>query len=90
MWEPFHMDLEPEPLHKGFIQQKAVTKNLSRFPKSGPASVVVNGMMMNPYPHSQHMMIVKHLVNIWRGCGSHSTWVWSLNHCIKTSFSTKQ
>jgi hypothetical protein len=47
-------------------------------------------MMMDPYPHPQHMKVAKHLVHIWTRCGNHSTWVWSLNHCTKASFSTKQ
>ena len=90
MWIPFHMGLEPEPLHKCFIQNQAGTQNFRRLSKSGPACVVVNGMMMDPYPHSQHMKVVTHLVYVWSGCGNRSTWVWSLNHCTKASFSTKQ
>ena len=56
----FHMGLEPQPLHKGFIQHQAVlTRDFSRLPKSGPATVGVNGVMTDPYPHPQHMKDVK-------------------------------
>ena len=88
MQEPFHMGLEPQPSHKGkgFIQHQAGTRDV----KSGPASVMVYGMMTDPYPHPQHMKVVKHVVYIWSGCRNHSTWVWRLNHHTKASFSTKQ
>ncbi len=43
-----------------------------------------------PYPHPQHMKVVTHLVYVWSGCGNHSMWVWSLNHCTRASFSAKQ
>ena len=49
-----------------------------------------NGMMMDPYPHPQHMKVVKQLSYVWSGCGNHSMWVWSLNHCTRASFSAKQ
>jgi len=39
-----------------------------------------NGMMMDPYPHPQHMKVH----------GKHSMWVWSLNHCTRASFGAKQ
>ena len=48
------------------------------------------GMMMDPYPHPQHMKVAKHLVYMWSRCGNRFTWVWSLNHCTEASFSTKQ
>jgi hypothetical protein len=34
-----------------------------------------NGIMTDPYPHPQHMKVVKHLVYVWIGYGNHSTWV---------------
>ena len=49
-----------------------------------------NGMMVDPYPHPQHVKVVKHLLYVCRICGNHSTWVWSHNHCTRASFSTKQ
>ena len=27
----------------------------------------VNGMITDPYPHPQHMKVVKHLVYVWSG-----------------------
>ena len=40
MWKPFHMDLKPQPLHKGFIQIQAVTQDISQLSlsKSGLAT----------------------------------------------------
>jgi len=49
-----------------------------------------NGMMMDPYPHPQHMKVVKHLSYNWRGGGNHSMWIWSLNQGTVASFSFKQ
>ena len=49
-----------------------------------------NGMMMDPYPHSQHMKVVKHLPYAWRGCANHSMWVWSLRQCMGASFCAHQ
>ena len=49
-----------------------------------------NGMMTDPYPHPQHMKVVKHLSYVWRGCVNHSMWVWSLKQCTRGSFSAKQ
>jgi hypothetical protein len=36
-----------------------------------------NGTMMDPYPHPQHMKVVKRLVYVWSGYGNHSMWVLS-------------
>ncbi len=41
MWEPFHVGLEPQPLHNGNVCCPAVTQFSSRYPKSWPTSVVV-------------------------------------------------
>jgi hypothetical protein len=49
-----------------------------------------NDMMMDPYPHPQHMMDVKHLVYVWGGSENHSMWIWSLNQYTLASFGTKQ
>ena len=47
-------------------------------------------MMMDPYPHPQHMKVIKHLSYVWRGFGNHSMWVWSLNQCTITIYSANQ
>ena len=47
-------------------------------------------MMTDPCPHPLHVTIVNHLVYVWSGCGNHSMWVWSLNHCTRASFGAKQ
>ena len=49
-----------------------------------------NSMMGAPYPHPQHIMFVNHLVYVWSGCGNHSMWDESLNHCMMVSFDTQQ
>jgi hypothetical protein len=49
-----------------------------------------NGLMMDQYPHPQHMKVVKYLGYIWTGCGSQSMWVWSLNQCAMASLGAKQ
>jgi hypothetical protein len=89
-WDPFHMGLEPQPMHKGFIHHQAVTKDFSRLPKSGLITVDGNSMMMDPYPHPQHMRHVIPLVYVWSKGGIHSTWVWSINQCTRASYTTKQ
>ena len=38
-----------------------------------------NVMKTDPYPHPQHMKIVKHLVYVWSGYENHSMWVLILN-----------
>jgi hypothetical protein len=133
--EPFHMGLEPQPLHKGFIHYQGVTRDFIWLPKFWLAGLMVmawwwihipihsiwwlsntlymfgvdketiphgfgasttaqrlhlaprprsdprfhltsqiliymscgNGMMTDPYPHPQHMKVVKHLVYVWSG-----------------------
>jgi hypothetical protein len=87
------MGLEPQPMHKGFIQCQAVTSSDSGFQ---PTYQILtgkcdgNGMMTDLYPHPQHMKVVNHLLYVWSGCGRHSKWVWSLNQCTRASFSAKQ
>ena len=34
----------------------------------------VNGTMTDPYPHPQHMKVVKHLLYAWSGCKSIPHW----------------
>jgi hypothetical protein len=35
-----------------------------------------NSMMMDPYPHPQHMKVVNHLSHVWSGSGNqHFMWV---------------
>jgi hypothetical protein len=41
VWEPFNMDLEPQPMHTGFIQRQAVTRDLTILPKSKLISILV-------------------------------------------------
>ena len=36
------------------------------------------------------MYVIQHLEYVWRGCGDHSMWVWSLNHCIINSFDARK
>jgi hypothetical protein len=40
-----------------------------------------NGMVMDPYAHPQQMNVLEHLEYASGGCGNHSRWVLSLNHC---------
>jgi len=40
IWEPFHVGLEPQPLHHGVICSSAVNQNFRRLPKSWPIHVV--------------------------------------------------
>ena len=47
---------------------------------------VGNCMMTDPYPQEQNTKVVYDLVYVWSGCGSHSMWVLSLNHCAMASF----
>ena len=35
-----------------------------------------NGMMMDSYPHPQHMKVVNHLSYVWSGSGNHFMWVY--------------
>ena len=64
MREPFHMDFEPQPLHKGFFQHQAVTQDLSWLPKSGPGSVVLMAWWWIHIPiHS-----IWRLSNTWYMC----------------------
>ena len=51
---------------------------------------VGNSMMGAPYPHPHHLIFAKYLVYVWNGCGNHSMWVKSLNHCMMVSFGTQQ
>ena len=90
MWDPFHMGLEPLPMHKGFIYHQAVTQDFSRLPKSGLRTVDGNSMTMDPYPHPQHMKVVNHLAYVWSACENHSMWVWSLNQCTRALFAVPQ
>ena len=70
VWEAFHVDLEPQPLHEGIVWRQAVTQDgfwlvfQILTDKYGG-----NIMMMGPYPHPQHMMFVNHLAHVWSGCG---------------------
>jgi hypothetical protein len=48
------------------------------FPNPNPRKYGRNSMMMDPYPHPQHMKDVKHLSYVVRGCGNQSMRVWSL------------
>ena len=48
------------------------------------------GMMMDPYPHPQHLKVVKPLSYVWSGYENHSMWVWSLKHFTRASFGVKQ
>ena len=52
--------------------------------------LIGNGMMMDLYPHPQHMKVVNHFSYVWRGYGYHSMWISSLNQCTVVSFSAKQ
>ena len=90
MWEPIHVGLEPQPLHKDFIWRQAVTSGFELTSQILTDRCGGNGMMMHPYPHPLHMKIVNHLSYVWSGCGNQSMWVWSLNHCTRTSFGAKQ
>jgi hypothetical protein len=44
-----------------------------------------NSVRMHPYAHPQHIKVLKHFVYIWYGSGTHSKWVWSLNHDLTIS-----
>ena len=63
----------------------------AQLPKSWPTNKCDgNNMMTDPYPHPQHMKVVNHHLYVSSGCGKHSMWAWSLNHCTRASFSAKQ
>ena len=49
-----------------------------------------NGMMMDPYPHPQHMKVVNHLSYVWSGSGNHLMWVHGLNHSRMASINIWQ
>ena len=85
MWDAFHVCLEPQPLHKGSIQPTVVITDQTLTNKCGG-----NDIMMDPYHHPQHMKVVIRLWYVWSGCGKHSMWVWSLNHCTRASLGAKQ
>ena len=69
MWEPCHNGLEPQTPHNGIIQCAYVTKGTFQLTYQILTNKCrVNGMMMDPYPHSQHMKVVNHLVYVWESC----------------------
>jgi len=57
----------------------------SIFLKSTPDLPRHNSVRVDSCAHPQHIMVLKHFVYIWQGCGMHSKQVWSLNHEITTS-----
>jgi hypothetical protein len=87
MQDPFHVGLESQQeaymrkvsfcLHirsdPGF---QLMSNMITRVDKCGGG----NGMMMDPYPcDPQHLMVVvKHELFVWSGCGTNSMWVLSL------------
>jgi hypothetical protein len=44
-----------------------------------------NSVRVHAYAHPHHIMVLKHCVCIWHGCGKQSVRVCSLNHDITTS-----
>ena len=49
-----------------------------------------NSIVGAPYSHQLHTLFVKHLLHIWNGCGNHSMWDESHNHCMMVSFDSQQ
>jgi len=41
MWEPFHVESDPQPLHNGIVCSSAVIQDFKRLPRSGPTHEVI-------------------------------------------------
>jgi hypothetical protein len=87
MWEPFLVDLGPQPMHPEIICRDAPTQEFGLLPKLRAQYYGEGGTMVDQSAHDpQHTNVLKHLVNVWSECGNHSMWVWGLNQCTLTSF----
>ena len=79
MWEPFHVDLGPQPIHPCIIYSPAVTCEIIQLlPNFCANKCGSSSMIVDPSAHPQHMNGLKHLLYAWSGCGNHSMWVWGL------------
>ena len=84
---------------QAYVSQGLQTANTTHKCRPGAHRAPINNLGIDyhqycsssdPYPHPQHMKVVKHLSYVWRGCVNHSMWVWSLKQCTSGSFSAKQ
>ncbi len=78
MWEPFHVGLEPQPIHPCIIFSITVTQEISHLPKFWADKYGGSGVMVDPSANPQHINGLKHLEYVWSGCGNHSRWVLGL------------